>query len=111
MYDIINSDRVIRKNLLQKLKTAARISKTEYFWLSDPSCDINLAWEPDPEVKDYNHIFGSDLNHIEAIFTNKSQIKNIKWNKIDKTNQMVRKRSRICRYFCQSLQSCGKRHH
>ena len=77
MYDIINSDRVIRKNLLQKLKTAARISKTEYFWLSDPSCDINLAWEPDPEVKDYNHIFGSDLNHIEAIFTNKSQIKKL----------------------------------
>ena len=77
MYDIINSERVIRKNLLQKLKTAARISKTEYFWLSDPSCNVNLAWEPDLEVKDYNHIFGSDLNHIEAIFTNKSQIKKL----------------------------------
>lgn len=77
MFDIIKSNSIIRPNFLSKLKTAARISKTDYFWIEFDNSNIDLAWQPPKHDREYIHVFGSDLNHIQAIFANKEKLKQL----------------------------------
>ena len=76
MDDIIRSKDIHRTTLIQQLRVAARMSKTERFWLLFNE-SVNLSWKPLDSEKEVINVFGQDLNHINGISATKSQVKNI----------------------------------